>query len=70
MIKEYLSENGIKQTFLSNKTGIELTKLNMALNGLRKLSLEEYALICGALGVNIDRFLSPRVPDEEKTKSC
>lgn len=59
MIKEYLKENGISQAFVSRKTGIDTAKLNLALNGGRKLTLEEYCLICGALGVNTDKFLQP-----------
>lgn len=60
VIKLYLEENGITQVFLSRKTGIETAKLNLALNGARRLSLEEYAVICWALGVNTDYFLKPR----------
>lgn len=67
-IKEYLEEKGISQTFISKKTGIPLPKLNLALNGNRRLTLEEYTLICGVLEVNTDRFLKPRMPD--KTKNC
>ena len=58
-IKYYLEEKGITQTFVSQKTGIPLPKLNMALQGKRRLQLDEYALICGALEVNTDRFLKP-----------
>ena len=65
-IKDYLEEKGISQTFVSKKTGIPLPKLNLALNGNRRLTLEEYTLICGALGVNTDFFLKPRLPDVEK----
>ncbi len=67
-IKEFLRSNGISQTFVSKKTGIALPKLNMALNENRKLTLEEYALICGVLEVDTNRFLKPRIPDE--TKNC
>ena len=63
-IKKYLEENGISQAFLSRKTKIETSKLNLALNGLRKLTLDEYALICGALGVNTDFFIKPRLPEK------
>lgn len=68
MIKEYLEENGISQAFISRETHINPVKLNMALNGNRKLGLDEYALICGALKVDTNSFLKPRMPD--KTKSC
>ncbi len=67
-IKEYLEEKGITQTFISRKTGIELPKLNLALNGKRKITVEEYSIICGVLKLNTDFFLKPRLPDE--TKNC
>lgn len=63
-IKRHLDENGITQAFLSRKTGISRSKLNLALNGNRRLSFEEYELICGALGLPVDLFLEARVPEE------
>ena len=64
-IKKYLEEHGITQVFISRKTGIEASKLSLALNGGRKLTLDEYALICGALRVSTDKFLKPRLPDQK-----
>ena len=61
-IKKYLADNGITQIFVSKKTGIEPGKLSLALQGERRLTLEEYASICGVLGVNTDKFLHPRMP--------
>ena len=63
-IKAYLEENGISQTFISKKTGIQLPKLNLALNGNRKFTFPEYEMICWALGVNTDKFLRPREPSK------
>ncbi len=60
-IKRYLDDNGITQTHLSSKTSISLPKLNLALNGNRRMTFEEYELICGALNVNTDKFLQPKV---------
>ena len=65
-IKEYLEANGITQAFISRETGIELPKLNLALNGKRRITFEEYSLICGVLKLNTDFFLKPRLPDETK----
>ena len=65
MIKEYLKENGITQVHLSRKAKIPTPKLNLALNGERKLTLGEYASICWALGVNTDKFLKPIMPEKE-----
>ena len=48
-IKSYLENNGITQTFVANKTGIPVQKLNLSLNGNRRLDFDEYELICGAL---------------------
>ncbi len=65
-IKEYLESKGISQAFLGRKTGISFSKLNLALNGARKLSLDEYAIICGVLGVDTNFFLKPRMPDAKE----
>ena len=62
-IKQYLKENGITQTELSIDTKIPLPKLNLSLSGKRILKLEEYEIICGVLGVNVDKFLAPRLPE-------
>lgn len=66
MIKEFLERRGISQAFVSRETHINPAKLNMALNGSRRLSLDEYALICGALGVNTDEFLKPRILERKE----
>lgn len=65
LIKDYLEENGISQTFVSKRTGIETPKLNLALNGKRKLTFLEYELICGVLKVDTNKFLRPRLPDRK-----
>lgn len=67
-IKGYLRKNGISQSFLSEKTGISSPKISMALNERRQLTLEEYALICGALDLNTDFFLKPRLPNARREK--
>lgn len=64
-IRNYLNENRYSQTYISKKTGIELSKVNLSLNGKRRFTFREYELICGALGVNTDMFLKPRIPEEE-----
>lgn len=63
-IKTYIEEKGISQTYISRKTGIALPKLNLALNGNRRLTFPEYEVICWVLEVNTDKFLQPRMPDE------
>lgn len=64
-IKSYLESNGITQTFVANRTGIPVQKLNLSLNGNRRLDFDEYELICGALSVGTDKFLEPKLPEQE-----
>lgn len=64
-IKKYLKEIGMTQIHLSKKAKIPAPKLNLALNGERKLTLDEYARICWALGVSTDKFLKPMIPEKD-----
>ena len=66
-IKIFIDESGISQTFISEKTKIPLPKLNLTLNGKRRMTFEEYELLCGVLNVNTDRFLTPKVPPTKYT---
>lgn len=65
-IKQYLKDRGVSQAHVSRETEINPVKLNLALNGNRRLTFDEYAVICGVLGVNTDFFLKPRLPSETK----
>ena len=61
-IKTYLDSKGISQTFVSTKSGIPVVKLNLVLNGKRRLTLSEYETICWAIGVGVDTFLEAKPP--------
>ncbi len=61
-IKEYLINSGISQAYVSEKSGIPPVKLNLALNGKRRLTFEEYEVLCGVLSVEAGRFLRPHLP--------
>jgi len=56
-IKKYLIENGIKQSFLTEKTGIPNPILSVMLSGSRKIEVTEYYKICMALKVDLLTFL-------------
>jgi len=58
-IKLYLVKERISQKELSEKTGMSQPKICMSLNGERKLSIDEYSLIIGALNVPADMFIKP-----------
>ncbi len=68
-IKAFMDEAGISQTYVANKAKMQLPKLNLALNGKRKMTFEEYEIICGVLNVNTDRFLTPKKPTDSQYKN-
>lgn len=55
-IKKYLEENGIRQNYVAEKTGIPANVLNMILNNKRKIEANEYMEICDCLELPLDYF--------------
>lgn len=45
-VKKYVDENGIKQSVISQRTGIDDSKVSDLLTGKRKLSADEFESIC------------------------
>lgn len=56
-IGSYLKNNGITQTYLSERSGMTTNALNLSLKGKRKLTADEYIKICDALKVPYDLFV-------------
>lgn len=56
LIKQYMSDNGIKQTFLATKLNVPDSKISDMLNGVQKINAVEYYLICKALRVDMEFF--------------
>lgn len=54
----YISKNGIKQKFISDKTGIPENVLSMILNGKRKMDADEFVEIVIALNVDANKFIN------------
>lgn len=52
IIKQYLEENGIKQEYVTKKTGIPANTLSDILNLKRKLLADELISIVLALGID------------------
>ena len=55
-LRDYLAENGVKQTVIAQKAGIPLHAFNAALNGRRHLRADELCAICDALSVSPEIF--------------
>lgn len=65
-ISQYISENGIKQKYISEKTGIPENVLSMILNGKRKLDADEFVEIILVLGVDANYFINETTNQKEK----
>lgn len=61
-IKNFLEANNMSQTDLSVLTGIALPKINLMLNGKRRMPLDEYEVICYTLKVPVGSFLEAKKP--------
>lgn len=67
IIKQYLIDHGIKQTFLINeikknntKTTLSKSKLNMSLNSQRKLTADEFMDIILVLKIDANTFINTK----------
>lgn len=58
VIEAYLKENGIKQKFISEKTGIPENTLPMTLQGKRKMDADEFIKIVLALNLDANYFMN------------
>ena len=56
-IKKYLESNGIKQSVIAKKAGMRADSFCSALNGKRKVTVDEYVKICTALCEPIGAFI-------------
>lgn len=57
-VNTYLEKRKIKQTFVSIKTGIEVSKLSRILTGSQDITSTDMEKIADALGVDVEYFLS------------
>lgn len=62
-LRKQVEESGLKQKSISERAGLSETALCLILQGKRKCEIGEYANICLALGVSMEKFLKPRLPD-------
>lgn len=50
-LSDYVTSKGIKQTYISQKTGISVDTISKILNGRRKILANEFIQICSALEI-------------------
>lgn len=51
-LSDYMQSKGIKQTYLSSKTGISVDAVSRIMRGERKITAEEFLEICFALEID------------------
>jgi transcriptional regulator with XRE-family HTH domain len=56
-IKEYLTENGIKQGFVAEKVGLTPSQMSDICNRNKSIDCVTYYKICKALNVPLETFL-------------
>lgn len=57
-VNAYLEKRKIKQTYVSIKTGIEVSKLSRLLTGSQDITSTDMEKIANALGVEVEYFLA------------
>lgn len=58
-IKEIIEDRGIKQSYISKKTGLSTDIVSRILNGTRKMTGEELLLICDLLDIDPRKLRHP-----------
>ena len=55
-LNQYVIQNGIKQVYISDKTGLTQDRISKILNGNRKILADEFLIICEALNIDPNIF--------------
>lgn len=56
-VADYVNKRGIKQSFISEKTGIASSRVSSILNNKAPLKADELECICNALGADPNEFV-------------
>lgn len=55
-LNRYINQNGIKNTYIAQKTGLTIETISDILNGERRILADEFLLICTALDIDPNIF--------------
>lgn len=56
-VREYITNHGIKQTYIARKCGISTSTFNAILSGKRTMYADDLRAICFALNVSPELFI-------------
>lgn len=57
VVAQYIKDMGIKQNWIASKIGMSENAISAILNGKRKMSADEFARICRAIGKEPNDFM-------------
>lgn len=60
-LNKYVADNGIKQVYIAQKTGLTADTVSKILNGSRRILADEFLLICTALDIDPNMFRRNRI---------
>ena len=60
-LNDYVTSNGIKQSYICEQTGIHPDIVSRILREARKITAEEFLKICNALNLDPRDFNNPKV---------
>lgn len=64
-MKEFFEQQGIKQKFIAQKTGIPEATLSLIMQGKRKCAVGEYVKLCRFAGCSFETFIDEPVSVNE-----
>ena len=59
-LNRYITDHGIKKTYLAQKTGLSADTISKMLNGKRRIFADEFLKICEALEIDPNDFRKAR----------
>lgn len=68
-MKSFFEEQGVKQKFIAQKTGIAEAALSLIMQGKRKCTIEEYVKICKFAGCSFDTFIDTENVENHEAKT-
>lgn len=63
-LNKYVTDNGIKQIYIAQKTGLTADTVSKMLNGNRRIQADEFLLICTALCIDPNIFRESKREDK------
>ena len=55
-VKNYITERGLSQKLIAANMNITESRLSLILNGKRRMTVDDYEMICRAMAVDPARF--------------